>query len=133
MFWCSMYVLPMIVFFGSALIWTCTWSIWWVLFAAAMGTIQVFTICLVAAYIGSGYYTEKRWLPMWADYFSRWQEVNVLQNQILEGMYNMMSFIHQEQVRKKEAFEVMLKDLGMTVDNVEIPEGMEDFCKKVKF
>jgi hypothetical protein len=106
-------------------------------FAAAMGILQAFLIGLVAVYIGTGYLMAKTGLgtfpAAWADYFSRWQEVNVLQNQILEGMYNMMNFIYKEQVRKKEAFEIMMKDLGMTSDDVDIPEGMEDFCKKVKF
>lgn len=133
LFWCSLYVLPLIVFGVAMLTWTCTWSAGWVIFAAAMGTLQTFLICLVAAYVGSGYYMEKKFMPGWNDYFSRWQQVSVVKNQILEGMFDMLNFVYKEQCRRKEAFDFMLRDIGIPTDDVEIPEGMEDFCKKVKF
>lgn len=132
-FWCSLYVLPLIAFGSACLIWTCTWSKWWIIFAAAMGTMQVFLMCLVAAYLSSGYLMQKTGITKFNDYFSRWQQVNVLQNKILEGMYDMMHFIYSEQVRKKEAFEVLMGDLGIKSEDVKVPEGMEDFCKTVKF
>lgn len=132
-FWCSVYVTPLIVFATAMRFGNCDWSAWWVIFAAAAGTAQMFLVGLVTAYVGSGYYMEKRWIAKWNDYFSRWQQVHVVKNQILEGMFDMLNFVYKEQIKRKEAFEFMLKDVGIELDDVVIPKGMEDFCKKAKF
>ena len=118
LFWCSLYILPLIVFGTALLMGNCTWSVGWIVFAAAMGTAQMFLIGLLTAYVGSGYYIEKRWMKTWNDYFSRWQQVAVVKNQILEGMFDMINFIYKEQCRRKEAFEFMLKDVGFEVGDV---------------
>ena len=134
LFWSSLYILPLIVFATAMLTGACTWSVGWIVLVAAMGTAQMFLIGLLTAYVGSGYYIEKRWMKVWNDYFSRWQQVAVVKNQILEGMFDMISFIYKEQCRRKEAFEFMLKDIGLEPsDDMSIPEGMEDFCRKAKF
>lgn len=103
-----------------------------VVLAAALGTIQLFLASIAGAYIGASY-VQKEWLVVWNDYAARWKESGLLYSKILEGLFNMMDFIYREQVRKKAAFEVVMKDLGVDAEKVEIPEGMEDFCKTVKF
>ena len=122
---------PLMLFSIIALV-ISKWSLWWLVLAAALGTLQMLLMCIGGAYIGASY-VQKEWLTVWNHYEARWSESGLLMSRVMEGIYHMIDFIYQEQVKKKAAFEVMMKDLGVDTNGIAIPEGMEDFCKTAKF
>ena len=128
----SLWFLPLILLSIMVLV-VSSWSPWWLVLAAALGTLQMLLMCVGGAYIGAAY-VQKDWLKVWNSYETRWRESGLLMSKITEGLYHMVDFIYQEQIRKKEAMNTIMKDLGVDVDESPIiPKGMEDFCKTAKF
>jgi len=129
----TLWFIPLIVFAVVSYAYF-SWSAWWIVFAATMGTLQVLLASVAGGFLAVSY-VQKDWLKVWNSYEARWSESGLLMSRITEGLYHMVDFIYQEQIRKKEAMNTIMKDLGVDVDAESsiIPKGMEEFCKTVKF
>ena len=128
-----LWFLPLILFSVMVLV-VSSWSTWWFILAAVLGTLQILLTSTMGTYIAASY-VQKDWLKTWNSYEARWSESGLLMSKITEGLYHMVDFIYQEQIRKKEAMNTIMKDLGVDVDaeSSVIPKGMEEFCKTAKF
>lgn len=129
----ALWFLPLILFSVMVLV-VSSWSLWWLVLAATLGTLQILLMSAMGTYIAVSY-VQKDWLKTWNSYETRWRDSGLLMSKITEGLYHMVDFIYQEQIRKKEAMNTIMKDLGVDVDaeSSVIPKGMEEFCKTAKF
>lgn len=127
----ALYLIPVLVFFAAAVEFSCNWSLGWIFAATLVGCIQVFILALVASFFVHEK-NQRKFVESWNLYVTRWKEAGIAQAEVLRIIYEIVNALYEDQVKRQNLFTELFGGLGGKEDII-IPKGMEDVCKKVKF